>query len=292
MGLPKTLQADLDHRARIQARIRLAWIPTKGCKPTWIIASASKLGVGLLGYPALKLRADWEHLKPKTPHGCRAAGPLTDYAYAIRRFLVAGRGSPAASRRQTCPEPCPELSNSDLPELTLTGISGPYIREIACKEVSFNPKVVGSIPTGGIGKCQRLVVVLRDEVDDRFSRRREPARRGRVAQRTPLPALPYSVRVVMAPGGPARVLIVAHRTAATAAVPERGPCPSCSTMPSSGSPPAPLAPAALLQRHEGFRPGQRSRRTEDRPARRRAGRIRRHAPRREIGKCSRHVDGG
>ena len=45
-----------------------------------------------------------------------------------------------------CPEPCPERSNSDLPQPPVTRKNHPYLQQMSCKWATLNPKVGGSSP--------------------------------------------------------------------------------------------------------------------------------------------------
>jgi hypothetical protein len=72
-----------------------------------------------------------------------------------------------------CPEICPELDISHPTERHSCELTRPQRRQKICKSPSFNPKVVGSIPTGGIGtgwKRASLSVLRRLVLDARAIR--------------------------------------------------------------------------------------------------------------------------
>ena len=66
--------------------------------------------------------------------------------------FLSNRHAPGGATTRTCPETCPELGDSDLRQLETDALNCAYLRHLARKWATFNPKVVGSNPTGGIEK--------------------------------------------------------------------------------------------------------------------------------------------
>jgi hypothetical protein len=86
------------------------------------------------------------------PSGAAAFGARLPDLLGFRRRILGHRGqpTPCAASTKTCPEICPELSNSEAIQPHSATLKRPYLTQMPCKWATCNEGVGGSSPPAGL----------------------------------------------------------------------------------------------------------------------------------------------